>query len=470
MKKISLLIGLLVIVFAATAYAQPIEFKMSGMMDFVAATFRNIPSSSGTMAFGQGTEIDPALGNNDKAGALANSRARLKFQAMAGKEISATIFFEMDSATWGDANGTRNSMGYWNADRAAVEVKHAFFDVAVPYFGVPVPMTVRLGIQPLSIRDSWFLYVDGAGIVVQMKPDPVKINLAWMKPYEGKVYNSDDADMYAIDVSGTIEGFTLGAHGSYMNINEYGLPTSVTAVGTQANAQADFYWLGAYADGKYAGFNFNFDFIYDSGKVKNINGTDFKANGWLAALGADFPWENWDFGGGLWYATGSDANKDDEKAFVSPPGSEPGPDAFTKYSSVYFGSGLFRGEYGYAANGSRNAIGNGIGGTWGAMAYAGLKVNPWYQVYLHGMYIADTTKNGNTVGNARDAGSGELSDDNAIGLEFTLSNIFKVYKNLDLYVIGGYLFAGDALDMWDGTENTSIKDPYVLATRLVYSF
>ena len=30
MKKISLLIGLLVIVFAATAYAQPVEFKMSG--------------------------------------------------------------------------------------------------------------------------------------------------------------------------------------------------------------------------------------------------------------------------------------------------------------------------------------------------------------------------------------------------------------------------------------------------------
>ena len=46
MKKISLLIGLLVIVFAATAYAQPIEFKMSGFMDFVGATFRNIPSGN----------------------------------------------------------------------------------------------------------------------------------------------------------------------------------------------------------------------------------------------------------------------------------------------------------------------------------------------------------------------------------------------------------------------------------------
>jgi hypothetical protein len=469
MKKISLLIGLLVIVFAATAYAQPVEFKMSGFMDFVAATFKNIPGSSGgfsSYANGAGTEIDPAGGNVDHSGAIADSRARLKFQANAGKELSATIFFEMDSATWGDANGTRNSMGYWNADRAGVEIKHAFFDVAVPYFGVPVPTTVRLGIQPLSIRDTWFLYVDGAGIVAQMKPDPLNIKLAWMKPYEGNVYNSDDADVFAADVSGTIEGFTLGAHGSYWNINSYPLPTSVPAVGTPANGSADMYWLGAYADGKYAGFEFNFDFIYDGGKVKPKGADDIKLSGWMAALGVDFPWEIWDFGGGLWYATG--ANTDDtnkQKAYLVPPGSEPGPDAFTKYSSIFFGSGLFRGEYGYAANSDHsNASGQSIGGTWGINLYAGLKLTPWYKVYLDGMYLGDTTKNGDTVGN-----SGK--DENAIGYEFTLSNIFKVYNNLDLYVIGGYLIAGDALDMVDGTGKIQGNDnPWALATRLVYSF
>ncbi len=47
MKKISLLIGLLVIVFAATAYAQPVEFKMSGFTDVLFAVFRNIPAGSG---------------------------------------------------------------------------------------------------------------------------------------------------------------------------------------------------------------------------------------------------------------------------------------------------------------------------------------------------------------------------------------------------------------------------------------
>ena len=61
---------------------------------------------------------------------------------------------------------TRNTMGYWNADRAAVEIKHAYFDVAIPYFGVHVPMTMRFGIQPFAIRDVMFFYADGAGITL----------------------------------------------------------------------------------------------------------------------------------------------------------------------------------------------------------------------------------------------------------------------------------------------------------------
>jgi hypothetical protein len=475
MKKISLLIGLLVIVFAATAYAQPIEFKMSGFMDFVAATFRNIPSDNQPVASGglSGLEPDPTSGNSDHAGALANSRARLKFQAIAGKELSATIFFEMDSATWGDGGDGRNNMGRWNADRAAVEVKNAFFDVAIPYFGIPTPMTLRLGIQSFAIRDSWFFYADGAGLKLVTKADPVNINLMWAKPNEGKVYHSDDTDIYAVDVSGNVEGFTLGGHGMWQSSNGYPIRSSV------ATAESDLYWVGGYADGKYAGFEFTADFIYDWGKVKshnNINNAgidDVKYSGWLAAVSADFPWENWDFGGGVWYGSGANADKHDKRGdFVTPVGSEPGPDAFTKYSSIFWGSGLFRGEYGFGANGGgTQSQNNYIGGTWGGFLYAGYKVNPWYKVYAHGMYLADTTKNGDTAGNSLNV-DGTREDNNAIGFEFTLSNIFKVYNNLDLYVVGGWLFAGDALKMSTGTpgDNKDMKDPYVLATRLVYTY
>jgi hypothetical protein len=471
MKKISLLIGLLVIVLAATAYAQPVEFKMSGFLDAVFATFRNIPSGNTSAPYAglTGFEPDPNGGDADHAGALSNSRARLKFQANAGKELSGTIFFEMDSATWGDANGTRNSMGYWQADRAAVEVKHAYFDVAIPYFGVPVPMTVRLGIQGFAIRDSIFFYSDGAGITLNAKADPVNIKLMWGKPSENKVYHSDDSDIYAVDVSGNVEGFTLGGHGTWFSSNGYPIRSS--------GQSSDMYWVGGYADGKWAGFNFSADLIYDWGKVKshnNINNIadDVKYSGFFAGLTASFPWEIWDFGGGAWYGSGADANKPDKRNdYVQPPMSEPGMDAFTKYSSIFWGSGLFRGEYGFGSNGDIAEMANNyIGGTWGAYLYAGLKVTPWYKVYGHAMYIGDTTKHANTVGNAQRGG--ELSDDNAIAMEFTLSNIFKVYNNLDMYIIGGYMLAGDGLDMYSNAKggNVSMDDPYVLAMRMVYSF
>ena len=464
MKKISLLIGLLVIVLAATAYAQPVEFKMSGFVDFVGAAFRNIPSGNSAAGYAglTGFEPDPTGGDADHAGALADSRARLKFQANAGKELSATIFFEMDSATWGDANGTRNSMGFWQADRAAVEVKHAYFDVAIPYFGVPVPMNMRFGIQGFAIRDSVFFYSDGAGITLNAKADPVNIKLMWGKPSEEKVYHSDDSDLYAVDVSGTVEGFTLGGHGTWFTSNGYPIRTG--------SDKADLYWVGGYADGKYAGFNFSADLIYDWGKVKPASG-DVKYSGWFAGLKAKFPWENWDFGGGLWYGSGDNADNSSKRTdYVQPPMSEPGFDSFAEYGSIFWGSSLFRGEYGFGSNGDIAEVANNyIGGTWGAFAYAGFKVNPWYKVYIQGMYLADTTKNGDTAGNSANA-DGTLKDNNAIGFEFTLSNIFKVYNNLDLYVIGGWLFTGSALDMWNGVDNTSMKDPYVLATRMVYSF
>jgi len=463
----------MVIVIAATAFAQPVEFKMSGFMDFVAATFRNEPSGNSPVGLGglTGFEPDPNSGDSDHAGALADSRARLKFQANAGKTLSATIFLEMDSATWGDNNGTRNAMGYWNADRAAVEIKHAYFDVNFAQeWGTPFPTQMRFGVQPFAIRDALFFYVDGAGITLTMKPDPVNINVMWGKPSEEKVYHSDDSDVYAVDISGNIDGFKLGAHGTWFSSNGYPIRSSGSA--------ADMYWVGGYADGKWAGFNFSADFIYDWGKVRahdNINNAapDVKYSGFLAALGASFPWEIWDFGGGLWYGSGADGDKSDKRNdFVQVPGSEPGFDAFTKYSSVFFGSGLFRGEYGFGSNGGGDQMMNNyIGGTWGGFLYAGLKLAPWYKVYGHAMYIGDTAKNGNTVGNAVSAG-GEPVDKNTVGFEFTLSNIFKVYNNLDLYVIGGYMVARDAMDMWSNAEggNVSIDDPYVLAMRMVYSF
>ena len=89
------------------------------------------------------------------------------------------------------------------------------------------------------------------------------------------------------------------------------------------------------------------------------------------------------------------------------------------------------------------------------------------------IYIRDTTKNGNTIGNALTT-AGRPKNDKNVGFEIDWYNTLQIYKNLTFQFGGGYLFAGDALDYAvigaaNGT-NESPKNPYIVVTNLTYSF
>ena len=58
------------------------------------------------------------------------------------------------------------------------------------------------------------------------------------------------------------------------------------------------WWLGAYADGKLGPVNINFDFVYDTGNVKNrLSAQKVNYEGCATRLKIDFPWEAFNFGG-----------------------------------------------------------------------------------------------------------------------------------------------------------------------------
>jgi hypothetical protein len=122
-----------------------------------------------------------------------------------------------------------------------------------------------------------------------------------------------------------------------------------------------------------------------------------------------------------------------------------------------------------------------IGGTWMAKAYASVKAAPWYKVTFQGMYIGDTTKNGDTFGNALTflpfgPGFYQRRDKNDIGWEIDIINEIQIYKNLKLTVAGGYLFAGKAMDQYTNTSfaifptNDEIKNPWAIVWNLTYTF
>jgi hypothetical protein len=511
MKKFTVLClsCFLFLAFSADVYCQEkapaLEFKASGMIRTYSVLKRNVPTAPPSLDLIYGPpDYPPGPTENyfsldssgrpqaalNKTEAFMQSTLYLRFDASMGKEITGTIWFEADSSKWGErssatTNANNGTMGQWDADRTAVEIKNVFVNFGVPV--IPVPTTMSVGIQANQIRPGVFFNVDGPGITIGIKPDPAFIKLLWAKPLENQTWSADDVDVYGVEANFKIDKITVGGYGSFWDFNSYGLGID-TAIGSRPSYRADFYWYGVYADGTAGPVNFNFDLVFDKGKVEDRatpSNKDVKYNGWMTRAKINFPWDKFNFGVIGMYASGADTNKTSKtgvpgidttngyttpntkvKSYVIPPQSKMGyVDSLCYYASWInaHGAGWFHGS------GDRVAGGD-YGGTWFAKVYGNFKPTPWYKVTLEALYIGDTTKHGNTVGTAEKA-SGRLRDDKTIGWEIDLFNEFQIYKNLTWNVGAGILFAGDAMDYnVSGATNKSIKDPWIIHTALTYNF
>lgn len=503
MKKFVVLslIALLVLAFGTMAFAQAkkdeptMQFKASGFIDALFNSYVNVTDGSGAAGIFNvvPATFKPGGGGYDQNTSYWATRARLKFDWIMGKQSSATILFEMDSSQWGELAGTgaqRNQMGHWSADRAAVEVKNVYFDFGIP--AIPIPISMRVGLQPLSLRNNLLVYTDGMGIIGTVKVDPANIQLLYFKPIEGNTtWTADDGNVYGLHANAKVGPLTAGGYALYYNLNQY-------PFGSANNANnADIWWFGVYADGKVGPVNLNFDFIYDRGTIERRGSLsvapDAKLRGWTTRAKVDFPWEKFNVGGVFNYSSGSDAKKSDALglpnntvaygggltatttkvgSYVVPPGSEAG--AIYGESVVMFSFPHNRGTTGIGNSNNYTQVSRGgPGGTWLAKAYGSFQATPWYKVTIQGMYIGDTTKNGNTFGTAvKPLAPATLRDDKDIGWELDLINEIQIYKNLKFVFAGGYLWAGDAMDHRIPATllNDSPKNPWMITGILTYSF
>jgi len=505
MKKfiVSSLIGFLILTFGAVSYA--IDFKMSGFIDVSGQWGSNIfqpPYEVTGNMWGGRTATGATFTNGagplsnaiDHTRAWAEERARLRFDAIADKNLQGTLYFEIDSTRWGEPSGDRNRAGYWGADRSAFEVKNAYITFGVPW--IPVPITMNVGIQPLAQRPGILVYNDGPGVTAGIKVDPAMIKLFWYKPVENQDYSGDDNDVYGIDVSAKIQTISVGGYVMHYNMNSYPQTSATTSAPTN---RADITWFGLYAGGKVGPVNLSFDFAYDNGKVEDRRNAlgpflarDIDYSGWAILAKVDYPWEKLNFGATFIYGTGSDANKTNQsgvqdgsltangtipkevKGYVVPPGAEVGDDV----SLLFFGvgpAGLNRGITGMLGSSGTTLNPGQAGGAWAIGPRISYQVTPAYKAEFRALYIGDTTKHGNTVAsplkNPLIPALG-YQDDSEIGIEVNLMNYFKIYKNLLLNVGLAYLFAGDGMDYYDSATglNKSPDDPWLVCTRLVYLF
>ena len=522
------LAGILIFAFGtpASAQAPKLEFKASGFIDAQTFLDVNVPqrnttaglyrtfANNSTYGFSGAPLFKPNNGLNHTA-SYWDARAHLKFDAAMGPNLSGTIFFEIDSKRYGSAWTTgiglgreEGMVGGWTTDRTAVEVKNVYIDFGLPYFGIPVPITVRVGAQPIGVRPHIMVYSDGTGVTAGIKIDPVLIAPIYAKMLEANDFQDDDCDLWGLHVNAKLGTLTVGGYGLYYRMNSYplwvnqptglaGFPSVMTPVAPGSD-KAKMWWLGAYVDGKAGPVDINFDFVYDFGKVSRGPNMrvpwvpHVKYEGWAVRGKVEYPWEKFNFGAVGMYATGPDTRKTSDtglpgsltntgavsskvSGYVIPPGAE--QDTANNESIVVYGTDAgATGGIGIAKNANYAQVTRGgFGGTWFAKLYGSVKATPWYKITLQGLYIGDTTKHGNSLGNAlRFPGTGStlLRDDKDIGWELDLINEFQIYKNLRFIFAGGYLWAGDALDFRRGTSlmNFSMKNPWAVRTRLQYTF
>ncbi len=500
-----MLVGLLIVAFSATSYA--VDLKAGGYIRFDSFLTKNdIGGTGGDPINGEGglygpvaADLQPDGGAFNRSTSWMKGRARIKFDFVADKNLMGRVQFEMDSSKWGEGDGTRNSMGFWGADRASVEIKNAYIQVGLPYFGIPAPMTMTIGLQGISVRKGLVLDNDGMGIVVGIKADPLTIVPFWAKPFEGNEGTADDNDLYGLDVTAKFDEISVGAFGVYFNMNTYpNVSGKPAAYGKRtSDYTSDMFWYGVYSDGKIGPFGYNAELVFDTGTVDYVGDTagvkDVDYNGWVTRIKVKYPWEKFEFGTTFMYASGADQKKTDWDGL---PGTNHTPwggtnKKVTTYVGVPgdFGSiaegfilsdneDLAVEQYGTSAANTVGGIKNSgsfsrgtVGGTWLARLYMKYPLTPWYKIHLQAMYVGDTTKNGNTYGTARTA-AGNPRDDNSVGWELGLLNSFQIYKNLSFFVGGGYVFAGDGMDLWSAAKgkNVSPDNPWLFATRLLYEF
>jgi len=558
MKKFVVLslVALLVLALGTMAFAQAkkeepkLDFKASGFIDIISNYMVNVPQAgNSTSAAGATGPVNAFFGPPvsymmptaggltdkafDKKMSYMETRGRLKFDAIMGKEMMGTFFFEIDSNRWGDrveqagapvGVGTaaqRNRAGFWGvADRAAIEVKNMFLTFGVPL--VPVPITVQGGIIPMAIRPAVFLATDGPGIQAAIKVDPAMIRLIWMKAVENKDWAADDADLYAIEASAKISTMTVGGYVLNFNMNTYPASDGVTplltapaippqtasafpagSIAWEPNFASNVWWYGIYATGKLGPVNLNADLVINNGKITdrrdlNPQAKDVKLTGWGGLLNVSYPWEKFNFGFATIYGSGADLNKTSASglpgssvatsgtglsgsgtsskvgAFIVPAGTE----GSVGHSIILCGNGIInRNNTGYEQAASSAHAAATFGGMWINKLFGSFQVTPDYKVTLEAMYIRDTTKSGNTIGTAvknERVALTSVRDDKDIGWEFDLFNEIALYKNLKLAFGGGILFAGDAMDYRVaapvGFTNVSPKNPWIIATSLTYSF
>ncbi|RJQ63423.1 MAG: hypothetical protein C4530_03495 [Desulfobacteraceae bacterium] len=425
MKKLSVLLLAAAMVLAFTMPAAAIDNIFGGYWRTRAFTNQNFTGEDVTEAQDV-TKVD--------------SRTRLYYTAKFTDDLQFVNKFEFD---WQWGTGPQGDIG---ADGQVFEIKNSYADFNV----LNKALNFKIGMQGYRWGRGFMFDDDFSGAVVTYKGAGFDVPFVWVKDYEGGAgldANDSDVDYYTLNPSFTFGGFKINPFFTYV-MSEDG--AAAAAAGASPNkVLADVYedinlwYLGANVDFKVSGFNVWGTAIYNGGDA-DISGTTTSSDysGYLFGLGASGAMGPFGIHGEFWYSSGDDdAADEDQEAFIPPRGA-------SYYWAEIMGFGIFDDRV------SANSPGDQITNIWAGNIGADYKLLPSLKTTLDLWYAERVEPT-------------SASPDEDLGFEVDLKATYQVMPNLNLDLVGAYLFAGDGTALGGATND---EDPYELGARLSLSF
>lgn len=434
--------------------------------------------------FASAGEQSTAAERRIKKDGVSDSWGEIKYRlwvdaATNDNKVRAVYAIELGTLQFGKSGSLGKSTGgSFSGDSVNIETRWAYTDFQLPW--VDNKARFKIGLQNMDV--SYFLWRENATSVNFLgERDSFDYQLAWIRGYR----HARDASTGGDDVDGFLgranfkpsDSLKVGIFGLYSYSNAPttpGTPGSITATGYQVKRFADKVDLNLWnfgIDGSYqrpmgnGKFFTNWDLIYQTGDIENVafTGSDgsvttnsqVDVNAYLAHVDLGYRQGDWEFFYRFWYASGDDNPTDkDFDGFVSVDvDSFDGFVLFEGYTDDnYFTERHYLLDKGFIMN----------------KISVDYQVTPKTKVGVAGLYMLTAEDIKYTA-----AANGQSVSENSVGFEIDAYIKYMMYKNVEVSLGGGYLFAGNAMDYWeeDAIQNgSSDEDILRLMGRIRYKF
>jgi len=370
-----------------------------------------------------------------------DTRTRFFYTAHFSENFKFVNKFEMD-AVFGDES--ENSYGDIGTDGVSVEVKNSYVDFTL------APVNFKIGAQGKVMSRGFLFDDDFAGAIIRYMGEENVIPFIWIRAYEGgpgRNRRDGDVDYFALDPRIKLgESTWVNPVLMYITSND-----AEGFSGTNQNEKVDVGFLGLNVDSDFDFASLWLSAIYEYGSADIIDnpgagspfqgGESLDVSAWLGAIGGSVEFDPVEIHGEFFYASGDDdPDDDDAEAFFVPKGQ-------SYYWSEIMGLGVLDNQP------SAGSPGDQIGNVWAANL--GVSFKPMEKLKLiFDVWYAEHPED-------------DLNGEKSLGTEVDARATYTILENLDLDLVGAYLFAGDAT-AFAGEEND--KDPYEFGLQLSFRF